>query len=96
VRSRRAKPGSTHDSRRDRHAVKPSPPGGTPIWVWIVYSLGILAAAIFVFSILFTAGAYILSNDVDVTFDVSTPAIVLWGGLMALAGGLWFWRRRKR
>ena len=46
---------------------------GTPIWVWVVYSFGILAAAIFVFSILFTAGAYILSNDVDVTFDVSTP-----------------------
>jgi len=72
-----------------------SPTGGTPIWVWGVYALGILAAAIFVFSILFTAGAYFLSDDVDVTFDVSTIAIVLWGGLMALAGGLWMWRRRQ-
>ena len=69
--------------------------GGTPIWVWLVYSLGILAAAIFVFSILFTAGAYFLSDDVDVTFDVSMLAIVLWGGFMALAGGLWVWRRRQ-
>jgi hypothetical protein len=69
--------------------------GGTPIWVWVVYSLGILAATIFVFSILFTAGAYFLSDDVDVTFDVSMLAIVLWGGLMALAVGLWFWRRRQ-
>jgi LPXTG-motif cell wall-anchored protein len=69
--------------------------GGTPIWVWVVYSLGILAAAIFVFSILFTAGAYFLSDDVEVTLDVSTLAIVLWGGLMALAGGLWIWRRRQ-
>jgi len=69
--------------------------GGTPIWVWVIYSLGILAAAIFMFSILFTAGAYFLSDDVDVTFDVSTPAIVLWGGLMALACGLWIWRRRQ-
>jgi LPXTG-motif cell wall-anchored protein len=73
----------------------PKPAGGTPIWVWVVYSLGILAAAVFVFSILFTAGAYLLSDDVDVTFDVSTLAIVLWGGLMALAGGLWVWRRRQ-
>jgi hypothetical protein len=71
------------------------PTGGTPIWVWVVYSLGILAAAIFAFSILFTAGAYLLSDDVDVTFDVSTPAIVLWGVLMALAAGLWIWRRTK-
>jgi len=68
---------------------------GTPIWVWLIYSLGILAAAIFVFSMLFTAGAYFLSDDVEVTFDVSTLAIVLWGGLMALAGGLWVWRRRQ-
>ena len=73
----------------------PKPTGGTPIWVWVVYSLGILAAAIFVFSILFTAGAYFLSDDVDVTLDVSTLAIVLWGGLMALAGGVWIWRRRQ-
>jgi len=73
----------------------PKPAGGTPIWVWVVYSLGMLAAAIFVFSILFTAGAYFLSDDVEVTFDVSTLAIVLWGGLIALAGGLWIWRRRQ-
>ena len=73
--------------------VKPT--GGTPIWVWVVYAFGILAAAIFVFSILFTAGAYLLSDEVDVTFDVSVLAIVIWGGLMALAGGLWIWRRRQ-
>jgi len=69
--------------------------GGTPIWVWVVYALGILAAAIFVFSILFTAGAYLLSEDIEVTFDVSTVAIVLWGGLIALAAGVWIWRRRQ-
>jgi hypothetical protein len=74
---------------------KPSGPAGTPIWVWVVYAFGILAAAIFVFSILFTAGAYFLSDDVDVTFDVSTLAVVLWGGLIVLAGGLWIWRRRQ-
>jgi hypothetical protein len=40
---------------------------GTPIWVWLLYGLGILAAAIFVFSILFTLGALLLSDDVPVT-----------------------------
>jgi hypothetical protein len=70
--------------------------GSTPIWVWVVYALGILAAAIFVFSILFTAGAYILSDDVAVTFDVSSPAIVLWSAVMVVAGGLWVIRWRKK
>jgi len=82
-------------TQRSKDVTTASPRAGTPIWVWVVYSLGILAAAIFVFSILFTAGAYFLSDEVDVTFDVSVLAIVLWGGLMALAGGLWIWRRRQ-
>ena len=82
-------------SREGGQRPEPAIKAGTPIWVWVVYSFGILAAAIFVFSILFTAGAYILSDDVDVTFDVSIRAIVLWGVLMALAGGLWIWRRRQ-
>jgi LPXTG-motif cell wall-anchored protein len=72
------------------------PAAGTPIWVWIIYALGILAAAIFAFSILFTAGAYVVSDDVDVTFDVSTPAIVLWGALILGAAALWIVRRRRR
>jgi LPXTG-motif cell wall-anchored protein len=72
------------------------PAAGTPIWVWVVYAVGILAAAVFVFSILFTAGAYILSNDVPVTFDVSAPAIALWGALVVGAGALWIARRRRK
>jgi len=71
------------------------PAAGTPIWVWLVYGLGLLAAAIFAFSVLFTAGAYLLSDDVPVTFDVSTPAIVLWGGLVLAAAVTWFVRRRR-
>ena len=70
------------------------PTGGTPIWVWVVYALGIFAATIIVPSILFSVGAYI--SDVAVTLNVSTPAIVLWGGLLALALGVWIWRRRSR
>ncbi len=46
---------------------KPQPKAGTPIWVWLIYGLGILAAAIVAFSVLFTAGALLLSDDVPVT-----------------------------
>jgi len=69
---------------------------GTPIWVWVIYAFGILAAAIFAFSLLFTLGALLLSEDVGVTYDVSTPAIVLWGGLILAAVVTWFVRRRQR
>lgn len=68
---------------------------GTPIWVWVVYVFGILAAAIFVFSLLFTLGALLLSDDVPVTYDVSAPAIVLWGGLILAAVATWIVRRRQ-
>ena len=73
-----------------------APSGGTPIWVWVVYAVGIFAATILVFSVLFTLGAYVLSNDVPVTFKVSVPALVLWIALTLLAAGLWFRRRRRR
>ena len=76
--------------------ANPSPAAGTPIWVWVVYVFGILAAAIFAFSLLFTLGALLLSDDVPVTYDVSAPAIVLWGGLILAAVATWIVRRRKR
>ena len=82
-------------TRRSKTDATSKPTGGTPIWVWAVYGLGILAAAISAFSILFTIGAVFVSNESGVSFNVSTPAIVLWGGLMAVAGGLWIWRRRS-
>ena len=78
--------------RQDR---SPESSGGTPIWVWIVYALGILAVSIVVLSVLFTLGAYLLSDDVPVTANVSVSAIVLWGGITAAAGGLWLYRRRR-
>ena len=69
---------------------------GTPIWVWVIYAFGIMAAAIFAFSLLFTAGALILSDDVPVTYDISAPAIVLWGGLIVAALATWYVRRKQR
>ena len=75
---------------------KPERAAGTPIWVWVVYVFGILAAAIFAFSLLFTLGAVVLADDVEATYDISTPAIVLWGGLILAAVVTWIVRRRQR
>ncbi len=76
---------------------KAPPASGTPIWVWVIYAFGILAAAIFAFSLLFTLGALLLSeDDVGVTYDISTPAIVLWGALILAAAVTWVVRRRQR
>jgi hypothetical protein len=75
---------------------KAPPAAGTPIWVWVVYSFGILAAAIFAFSVLFTLGALLLSNDVPVSYNVSAPAVIVWGVLMLAAVATWVVRRRQR
>jgi hypothetical protein len=75
---------------------KPAPKAGTPIWVWVLYGFGILAAAIVVFSVLFTVGALFLSDDVPVTYDVSTGAVIVWGGLILAAIVTWVVRRRQR
>ena len=85
-------------SREGAGESKPKAPSaaGTPIWVWVIYAFGILAAAIFVFSLLFTLGAVLLADDVGVTYDVSTPAIVLWGALILAAVGTWIVRRKGR
>ncbi len=69
--------------------------GGTPVWVWLVYGLGLLAVTILVGSILFSIGAS-LSEDTEVAYDVSIPALVLWGGIALAALVLWLRRRRSR
>ena len=66
---------------------------GTPIWVWVVYALGVLAALILMASALFTAGGYFGSDDT--TVDVSPVALVVWGGLVALAVATWLARRMR-
>ena len=69
---------------------------GTPIWVWLVYGLGIVAAVILAFSLLFTFGAVTLSEDQPVSYDVSIPAFVLWGGMVLAALVTLVVRRRRR
>ena len=65
----------------------------TPILIWIVYGLGLLAALILIASALFAAGGYFGSDDT--TVDVSPVAVVVWGALLALAVTTWLWRRLK-
>jgi len=62
------------------------------ILVWVVYALGILAAIVLAASALFAAGGYFGSDDTVVS--ISPVAVLVWGGLVALAAGTWLWRRR--
>jgi hypothetical protein len=75
--------------------AKPKEPvetgGGTPIWVMLVYALGLMAGGIIVLSLAF-AGVVYASGDSD--FEVNVPAIVLWGAIVAVAAGVLVWRRR--
>jgi len=75
---------------------KQPPAAGTPIWVWVIYGFGILGAAVFAFSALFTAGAVLLAEDVPATYDVSAPATILWSALILAAAITWIVRRRQR
>jgi membrane protein YdbS with pleckstrin-like domain len=65
-----------------------------PLLVWAIYILGGIAVAVLVLSALFTAGAFFGSDDADVVLDVSPLAVLVWGGLIALAVVTWLWRRR--
>ena len=85
-------------SREGAPSKKPKtqPAAGTPIWVWLVYGLGLLAGTVIVFSLLFTFGALALSSDVAVGYDFSWPAAILWGGIVLAAVVTWIVRRRQR
>ncbi len=72
-----------------------SPKAGTSIWVRLIYGAGILAASIVVFSLLFTAGTRLFS-DISPRYDLSTPAAIVWGGLILVAVVTWVVRRRQR
>ena len=80
----------------EKRKAKAPPAAGTPIWVWLIYAFGILAVAVVAFSILFTAGALLLANDVPVSARFSTGAVILWGAVIAVAVVTWLVRRRQR
>ncbi len=66
---------------------------GTPVWVWLIYALGLIAGTLLLLSIGWVA-VVSMSSD-DSTYDVNVPAFVLWGALVLVAAGTLVWRRRK-
>ena len=66
---------------------------GTPVWVWIVYALGILGALVLVGSALVSAALVLAS---DATVRLSVPAIVVCVLLIAAAVVVKVQRRRAR
>jgi hypothetical protein len=72
---------------------KPAPQAGTPAWIWVVYTLGALAATVFAGSIAFVAFASLTGGNGGTGIDVSIPALVVWLALAIAAAGT-FARRR--
>ena len=79
-------------SRGGAERTEPAVKAGTPIWVWVVYGLGLLAGLIFALSALFTAGAHFLGGS---GYRTSPLAFVLWGAVLLIAVGTWLVRRRR-
>ena len=65
-----------------------------PLYITTAYVLGALGALVLILSALFTLGGYLGSDDTAV--NISPLAIVVWGGLVAIAVGTWLMRRRGR
>jgi Na+/proline symporter len=80
----------------EKRKAKAPAAAGTSTWVWVIYAFGILAVVVVAFSILFTAGALLLSNDVPVSARFSTGAGIVWGAGIVVAGVTWLVRRRQR
>jgi LPXTG-motif cell wall-anchored protein len=78
-------------ARYERHTDSHDP--GTPVWVWLIYALGLIAATLLVLSVGLVAVVSMGSDDA--TYDVNVPAFVLWGVLVLVAAGTLVWRRRK-
>jgi hypothetical protein len=66
---------------------------GTPVWVWVVYGLGILAGTVFAFSLLFLLFAYAATGSGGFGVHVSDTAFVVWLVLAVAAAVTFVWRR---
>jgi hypothetical protein len=64
------------------------------MYITAVYTLGILGALVLISSALFAAGGYFGSDDT--TVSISPFALVVWGGLVAIAVATWLLRRSGR
>jgi len=75
-------------ARTMKRQDEPTPgSGGIPIWVSVVYFLGLLAVALGVFAV--------VARFLPITFQVSAVAVVVWAALIVLAVTV-FVRRRRR
>ena len=62
----------------------------------VLYVLGLIAATVFVASLLFLAVAYATSGGGSFGVNVSVRAFAIWLGLIIAAGGTFVWRRWGR
>ena len=69
---------------------------GTPIGVWVLYVLGLVAATVLVASLAFVGLAYATSGSGEVGLHVSLPALLLWLCLVLAASTTFLWRRSER
>jgi uncharacterized RDD family membrane protein YckC len=65
----------------------------TPVAVWIVYALGLLAAFVFLLSLAVVAIAWSTTGDGGFGLDVSFTAFVVWLALAVAAAVTFIWRR---
>jgi hypothetical protein len=85
------------ETPREDSAEVAAPPAqaavGTPVWVWVVYGLGILAGTVFAFSLLLLLFAYAATGSGGFGVHVSDTAFVVWLVLAVAAAVTFVWRR---
>ena len=69
---------------------------GTPVAVWILYVLGILSAVVLAGSLLVVVIEAVASGGNGVDVHVSAASLTIWLALIAVAAGMFVWRRWGR
>ena len=74
---------------------KAAPAAGTPIWVWLVYAVGIFAAILITVMVLFNIGVLYLSDEGDEYEWNLTWVLAAWCVPVVVAALLWISRRPR-
>jgi hypothetical protein len=82
-----------HEESDEVAAPSPQAAVGTPVWVWVVYGLGVLAGTVFAVSLLFLLFAYAATGSGGFGVHVSEAAFVVWLVLAVAAAVTFVWRR---
>ena len=85
-------PDASSETATERAAEALSDTRRTPIAIWILYILGILAAVVVVTSLLF-AIVVAAADDTGFDFEFASLPFIVWGGLAMAALVTWLWRR---